>query len=289
MGNLQYRFKGHDIGLPMISSGGFHNFLHTVNLRSHLHPEGVEITYVMKGDACWLLDDGTELFLSGGSLAVIQPNVLHQGRGNIISPCWLFWFVLDLEDADNLLNTPFSRGDMAELKRIFRNTGNCVRRVPENYDFNAKRLLEQLSEEGNPDFLHRASLRNSICTLIIDAAEVFRGATAKARPDSLVAERAESIMRMNLGRNMNMTDIALKLGLSTTGFIKQFKHETGLTPADFYQRIKIEDARRRLTGTDASITEIAFNLGFSTSQYFSSVFRKYTGTTPREYRRSGGK
>lgn len=289
MGNLQYRFKGRDIGLPMIFSGGFHNFLHTVDLHSHLHPEGVEITYVMKGDACWLLDDGTELFLSGGSLAIIQPNVFHQGRGNIISPCWLFWFVLDLEDADNLLNTPFSKGDMVELKKIFRNTGNCVKRVPENYDFHAKRLLEQLSEERNPDFLHRASLRSSLCAMIIDAAEVFRSATEKVRPDSLVAERAESIMRMNLGKNMSMTDIALKIGLSTTGFIKQFKHETGLTPADFYQRIKIEDARRRLTGTDASITEIAFNLGFSTSQYFSSVFRKYTGTTPREYRNTGGK
>ena len=93
-------------------------------------------------------------------------------------------------------------------------------------------------------------------------------------------------MRLNIERNLSMTDIAEKLGLSTTGFIKRFKHETGLTPADFYQRIKIEEAIRRLTGATASITEIAFNLGFTTSQYFASVFRKYTGTTPREYRKS---
>jgi AraC-like DNA-binding protein len=83
-----------------------------------------------------------------------------------------------------------------------------------------------------------------------------------------------------------MGEIADKLGFGTTGFIKRFKHETGLTPADFAQRIKIEEARRRLTDTGNSITEIAFKLGFSTSQYFSSVFRKYTGATPREYRNS---
>lgn len=341
MGNLQYRFKGYDIGLPMIFSGGFHNFLHTVDLHSHLHPEGVEITYVMKGDACWLLDDGTELFLSGGSLAVIQPNVLHQGRGNIISPCWLFWFVLDLEAADVLLNTPFSTKDAGALNEIFRNAGNCVRRVPDDYKFHAKRLLDilgrslsaqkpqsavqsvslprdakrlpraqdetrdlirlgfknaredfrptnlgHLSNEHSQDFLQHASLRNSLCTLIIDAAELLQRSAGITRPGSQIAGKAENIMRINIERNLSMGDIAEMLCLSTTGLIKRFKQETGLTPADFYQRIKIEEARRRLTGTDASITETAFNLGFSTSQYFASVFKKYTGTTPREYRRS---
>jgi AraC-like DNA-binding protein len=71
---------------------------------------------------------------------------------------------------------------------------------------------------------------------------------------------------MKLERALSMTDIAEKLGLSTTGFIKRFKVETGLTPADYYQRKKTEEAKRRLTETDASITDIAFNLGFSTSQ-----------------------
>ncbi len=72
---------------------------------------------------------------------------------------------------------------------------------------------------------------------------------------------------------------------SATGFIKRFKYETGLTPADFFQRIKVEEARRRLAVPKAAITAIAFDLGFSSSQYFASVFKKYTGTTPREYSR----
>jgi hypothetical protein len=135
----------------------------------------------MKGDTCWLLDDGTELFLSGGNIALIQPDTAHHGRGNIISPCWLFWFVLDLNAADCLLNTPFSKKDIAELKKIFRNAGNCVRRVPEHYNFQAKRLLEQLSYGNNPDFLNRASLRNNLCMMLLDAAEVFRGAAKRKK------------------------------------------------------------------------------------------------------------
>ncbi|MFA6104819.1 MAG: helix-turn-helix domain-containing protein [Victivallaceae bacterium] len=284
MANLRYGFNGREIGLPMIYSGGFHNYLHTISLLPHTHPEGVEITYVMKGDACWLLKDGTELFLSGGTLAAVQPDTPHHGQGNIISPCWLFWFVLDLEAADCLLNTPFSAPDIAELKNIFQHAGNCVRRAPDHYEFHTERLIEQFASPGKPDFLYAASLRNSLCRLIIDTAEVFRSPAGIERPDARIAGKAEKIMRAKLGHDLNMTDIAEELGLSATGFIKRFKYETGLTPADFSQRIKIEEARRRLTMPKASITAIAFDLGFSSSQYFASVFKKYTGITPREYR-----
>lgn len=171
------------------------------------------------------------------------------------------------------------------MKDILRNAGNCVRSVSENYKLNAKKLLEQLSSGRSSDPLYLASLRNRLCMMILDAAKVLHIDAGIVPPDSRIAGKAENIIRLNLERNLSMTEIAEKLRLSTTGFIKRLKKETGLTPGDFAQRIKIEEARRRLAGTDASITGIAFNLGFSTSQYFASVFKKYTGTTPREYRK----
>ena len=160
-----------------------------------------------------------------------------------------------------------------------------MRSVSENYKLNAKKLLEQLSSGRSSDPLYLASLRNRLCMMILDAAKVLHIDAGIVPPDSRIAGKAENIIRLNLERNLSMTEIAEKLRLSTTGFIKRLKKETGLTPGDFAQRIKIEEARRRLAGTDASITGIAFNLGFSTSQYFASVFKKYTGTTPREYRK----
>ena len=284
MANMCYRFDGVDLGLPLIFSGGFHNYLHTISLPPHAHTQGVEITYVMKGDTCWLLDDGTELFLSGGSLAAVQPDVRHHGQGNIIRPCWLFWFILNLESPDCLLNTPFLPPDAAELQAVFRNAGNCVRRAPEHYDFYAEQLIRQLPQSGTTDFLQLAALRNTLCQMVMAAAGVFRSSSGTPQPDSTVAGNAEKIMRLNLGKELTMTAIAEKLGLSATSFIKRFKQETGLTPADFFQRIKVEDARRRLAGSGASITAIAFELGFASSQHFASVFKQYTGMTPREFR-----
>ncbi|WP_437231204.1 helix-turn-helix transcriptional regulator [Planctomicrobium sp. SH661] len=58
-----------------------------------------------------------------------------------------------------------------------------------------------------------------------------------------------------------------------------------MPPNDFLQRLRIKQAQTDLLETDLSITEIAFNNGFSTSQYFSTVFRKYTGDTPARFRK----
>jgi AraC-like DNA-binding protein len=58
-----------------------------------------------------------------------------------------------------------------------------------------------------------------------------------------------------------------------------------MSPNDYWQRIRVEAARDMLRKTDLSVTEIAIRCGYSTSQYFSTVFRKYTGTTPTQFRR----
>lgn len=50
-------------------------------------------------------------------------------------------------------------------------------------------------------------------------------------------------------------------------------------------RARIAGAKTRLLDGDAPITAIAFDLGFPGSQYFATAFRRYTGASPREYRR----
>lgn len=63
-----------------------------------------------------------------------------------------------------------------------------------------------------------------------------------------------------------------------------FKDTTGMTPNDYLQRLRVERAKSALATTPQSVTDIALGCGFSSSQYFSTVFRKYTGSTPSEFR-----
>lgn len=68
--------------------------------------------------------------------------------------------------------------------------------------------------------------------------------------------------------------------------IRLFKHDFGFSPIQYINRKKVERAQLLLFTTDKTVKEVAYMLGFSEENYFIRLFRKLTGTTPQEYRRS---
>lgn len=94
-------------------------------------------------------------------------------------------------------------------------------------------------------------------------------------------------MRQNLHRNLRMEDVAAHAGMGYSKFRKVFKDHTGLAPAQYFQRLKMERAKEYLLSTDLSCKEISFRLGFDSASYFNKMFRLYQGVTPMEYRTNG--
>ncbi len=71
--------------------------------------------------------------------------------------------------------------------------------------------------------------------------------------------------------------------MSPKYFCKFFFEITHMTPMDYVNQYRIEQACHQLLTTDFPITEVAFNCGFNDSSYFIKVFKKYKGTTPKKY------
>jgi AraC family transcriptional regulator len=65
-----------------------------------------------------------------------------------------------------------------------------------------------------------------------------------------------------------------------------FSEEAGLTIEQYLIRLKIERAKALLTENDLTLSEAAWKLGYSSPQHLSGQFRKVTGMTVREYRKS---
>ncbi|HZH61110.1 MAG TPA: helix-turn-helix domain-containing protein [Metabacillus sp.] len=63
-----------------------------------------------------------------------------------------------------------------------------------------------------------------------------------------------------------------------------FKKEVGLSISEYIQRTKIEEAKSLLTFTNYSLLKIATMLNFHDQSYFTKIFKKYTGITPRKYK-----
>lgn len=85
------------------------------------------------------------------------------------------------------------------------------------------------------------------------------------------------------GKDMGLTQISERLGLSSVYISKMFKRETRENYTQYLTRKRMEKARQLLTESDLQIQEISLELGYSQSHYFSRVFRQYYGMTPSDY------
>jgi transcriptional regulator GlxA family with amidase domain len=73
--------------------------------------------------------------------------------------------------------------------------------------------------------------------------------------------------------------------LATSTFKRRFVRATGLTPIAYVQRLRIEDAKRRLERTALAVDEIGWRVGYEEPAFFRRLFKRVTGLTPGVYRR----
>ncbi len=99
-------------------------------------------------------------------------------------------------------------------------------------------------------------------------------------------EKALSLMQKSVRENSKIEDIAWKLGLSEEHFIRIFRQEVRMTPHQYYTRLKVEGASGLLISTDRSVGDISAWFGFENQFHFSRIFKKCTGMSPLEYRRT---
>lgn len=88
----------------------------------------------------------------------------------------------------------------------------------------------------------------------------------------------------NFDNMITLEEIAKYVGLNQTYLSTLFKKEMGITIIQYIQQEKVKAAMNMLKYSDYSYADIGNYLAFSSQSYFISVFRKYTGFTPKQYR-----
>lgn len=73
--------------------------------------------------------------------------------------------------------------------------------------------------------------------------------------------------------------------LAERTFKRRFASATGLPPLEYVQRLRIEDAKRRLERTDAPVDEISWRVGYEDPAFFRRLFKRTTGLAPGAYRK----
>ena len=84
--------------------------------------------------------------------------------------------------------------------------------------------------------------------------------------------------------DLNLNSICSYLNISTSYFSTIFKEMTGETFIEVLTRIRMEKAAELMKDPDKKLETISFLVGYDDYNYFSRVFRKKMGCSPRDYR-----
>jgi AraC family transcriptional regulator len=109
--------------------------------------------------------------------------------------------------------------------------------------------------------------------------EAHRGGLSPVR-----LHKVQAFIHAHLSEALSLTDLAGSVHMSTFHFARMFKKATGEAPHLYLTGQRVHKASELLLVTELPLVEIAARVGFQSQGHFTSVFHRYTGTTPRAYR-----
>ncbi|MEX5726758.1 AraC family transcriptional activator of pobA [Rhodovulum iodosum] len=126
----------------------------------------------------------------------------------------------------------------------------------------------------------RALTLQALC-LIGRAADSARRGTDPARARIAAFE---ALAQENLSEGWSVADYAQVLDISPTHLTRLCRQVTGQPPRAFLQGLLVQEAKRLLAYTALDVAEIGYRLGIEDPSYFSRLFKRHTGRSPRAFR-----
>ncbi|MCU6707775.1 AraC family transcriptional regulator [Paenibacillus sp. J5C_2022] len=102
---------------------------------------------------------------------------------------------------------------------------------------------------------------------------------------ALTVTKAADYIRENMRSNVQISDLAELSGLSVPSFRRLFEQTYAMSPKQYQQQCRMNEAKWLLTATDKDIQEIALQVGFTRMHSFSQWFKETEGQAPTAWRK----
>tara|TARA_R110001592_G_scaffold68955_1_gene211456 strand:+ start:400 stop:1338 length:939 start_codon:yes stop_codon:yes gene_type:complete len=229
--------------------------------------------YCTKGNGEIYINN-TKTIITPNQFFIIPKNTKHEYRADENDPWSIYWFhfkgILAPElyerysstHSSNYKNVPFSVAKIELFEKILNLFNN-------NYLENYIEYANLLSLNFISSFIYH-DFESNIDTI---------------QNDTLI-DRIKDFLINNLIQNFTIDEIAEKFNYSKSYLHTKFKNKTGYPIIVFFNLKKIQKACEYLNYTDLSIKEISYKVGFEDPLYFSRIFKKFMGKSPRNYKQS---
>lgn len=212
-------------------------------------------------------------------------------------------------DSENELMQIVSRGQIHRAERLSAGFVPSVlqsrmadpMRNMKNFCIIGNTLMRKAAEHGgvHPVYLDRASsefAKRIESTSQLSAGQALFGDMVrtycrlvrkhKAQHYSPQVEKAVLCIEADLSRDLSLSTLAETLGISPGYLSTLFRQETGKTVTDFVTEKRMEHAASLLQGSSLQVQTVAQYCGISDVNYFSKLFKRHHGMTPREFRKT---
>ena len=229
----------------------------------------------------------------------LEENTLENGKGGAAD-------ILELKENDPLVDRLKYAGQN-DISAIIDESMALIRSNPGQFSvfasyilvdliFAVSKLVEKLGgniKEINPEILQRKFLEDAVTNeakftktmeQVLSFALEYRDSKITGKYGDVILKAKRFIDENYADPNTTLTTVAQAVCLSPNHFSTIFSQECKTTFIEYLTNVRIENAKRLMKETDMKGYDIAYECGFSDPHYFSYIFKKNTGLSPREYK-----
>lgn len=262
-----------ELQIPGLQTFAWHNMRSAAApLENHYHRNCMEITYVQKGFMNFFVGEKSYQ-LSGGDIFISKPDEVHSTNLAPLSMGEICWMQVNLKTMKEILflNETASQELISRLLKVDRHVVTMENRemaVILKQAFNSCQDVEM------------RYMTASCLTLFLH--KMLEYLNRERQGYSSDIEMSIAYIKLHIKEELTLQTLAEQCGLSVSRYKEKFKTQTGISPRNYINLQKM-DAAKKMLRNGSDVTATAMELGFSTSNYFSTVFRKYEACSPTEY------
>lgn len=276
--NYSFPFRIEETDLSNYEQNGF---------AIHWHRE-IEITLVLKGALAYQAND-TAILLEEGSGIFVNSGTLHSAKAVNGQHCHYLAFILDpiliYGYENSLIEQKYTRPLTSSLENPFRILSPSDKKARDMIRLLLK-LFKINAKKSSCHELHVNALLlemwAQLYTILDPAKEPSAGVVSA---DIVRLKKALSFIHGHYTASLTLKEIADSCAVSKSECCHLFQRTLKQSPFSYLLSYRIQKSLSLLANPSFNITEISEQLGFGSPSYFSELFKRDMGISPREYKK----
>jgi AraC family transcriptional regulator, transcriptional activator of pobA len=244
--------------------------LHDWHISPHRHLNMHQIFLITSGQASMTID-GNALTVPALSVVTVPRNCVH----GFVFQAQTKGFVLSIPSGEitAMMAPDVALADIFGAAKVVPATDKTIR------------VLETINDEYQSDSYARSSLLRGLVIQLacyLAASEVTE--QQMINPVHAKITKFEALAHEHFSEGWKVSEYASSLGLSATHLNRLCREVLGQSPKDYLHSLTIQEAKRLLAYTKLDVASIGYRIGIDDPSYFSRVFMRQTGQSPRAFR-----